>query len=55
MTPIHPQGIIKAPVNSHTTRAVGADRDGAPGQSEGERARQEYVEKVKVVTSAKKF
>ena len=31
--PIHPQGTIKAPASPHTTRAGGAEREGAPGQS----------------------
>jgi hypothetical protein len=33
--------VKKKPSNPHTTRAVGADREGAPGQSEGERGRRE--------------
>jgi len=34
---MHPRGTIKAPASPHTTREGGADRDGAPRESEGER------------------
>ncbi len=37
--PTDPHAI--APATPHTTRAVRADREGAHGQSEGERGRQE--------------
>ncbi len=38
---MHPRGSTKAPASPHTTSADGADREGAPGQSEGERGRRE--------------
>ena len=34
MTPIHPQGTIKAPASPHTKEAGGAERDGHPGTVE---------------------
>jgi len=52
---MHPRGTTKAPASPHTTRTGGVRAGRAPGQSEGERGRQEYVEKTKVVTYANKF